>query len=210
MRLFVGNGIGPLILASVAVAASTILSHAACMCDVSKDFNRILIFDAATGAAAAVSAKRKEDHCQFLISKRDDDDDDDDTDDENMPLGSLNPFRKEVHRAATTCGPNKEVLLFRRGRRSLFLSPSVPRTKGYPLLRFFLHDGRGTKNRSRKRGESPSTRPRRDVRVAAFARGGKRVFLGCVRFSDADIATFFVLRAFARDTSKKLRVKWAL
>ena len=128
MRLFVGNGIGPLILASVAVAASTILSHAACMCDVSKDFNRILIFDAATGAAAAaVSAKRKEDHCQFLISKRDDDDDDDDTDDENMPLGSLNhPFRKEVHRAATTCGPNKEVLLFRRGRRSLFLSPSVP------------------------------------------------------------------------------------
>ena len=125
MRLFVGNGIGPLILASVAVAASTILSHAACMCDVSKDFNRILIFDAATGAAAAVSAKRKEDHCQFLISKRDDDDDDDD---ENMPLGSLNhPFRKEVHRAATTCGP-KEVLLFRRGcgRRSLFLSPSVP------------------------------------------------------------------------------------
>ena len=71
MRLFVGNGIGPLILASVAVAASTILSHAACMCDVSKDFNRILIFDAATGAAAAVSAKRKEDHCQFLISKRD-------------------------------------------------------------------------------------------------------------------------------------------
>ena len=123
MRLFVGNGIGPLILASVAVAASTILSHAACMCDVSKDFNRILIFDAATGAAAAVSAKRKEDHCQFLISKRDDDDDDDD-DDENMPLGSLNhPFRKEVHRAATTCGP-KEVLLFRHGRRSLFLSPS--------------------------------------------------------------------------------------
>ena len=86
MRLFVGNGIGPLILASVAVAASTILSHAACMCDVSKDFNRILIFDAATGAAVAVSAKRKEDHCQFLISKRDDDDDDDDTDDEkNAP-----------------------------------------------------------------------------------------------------------------------------
>ena len=126
MRLFVGNGIGPLILASVAVAASTILSHAACMCDVSKDFNRILIFDAATGAAAAVSAKRKEDHCQFLISKRDDDDvNDDDTDDENMPLGSLNPFRKEVRRAATTCGP-KEVLLFLRGRRSLFLSPSVP------------------------------------------------------------------------------------
>ena len=83
MRLFVGNGIGPLILASVAVAASTILSHAACMCDVSKDFNRILIFDAATGAAAAVSAKRKEDHCQFLISKRDDDDvNDDDTDEE--------------------------------------------------------------------------------------------------------------------------------
>ena len=52
MRLFVGNGIGPLILASVAVAASMILSHAACMCDVSKDFKRILIFDAATGAAA--------------------------------------------------------------------------------------------------------------------------------------------------------------
>ena len=84
MRLFVGNGIGPLILASVAVAASTILSHAACMCDVSKDFNRILIFDAATGAAAAVSAKRK-DHCQFLISKRDDDDDDDDDDEKYAP-----------------------------------------------------------------------------------------------------------------------------
>jgi len=59
MRLFVGNGIGPLILASVAVAASTILSHAACMCDVSKDFNRILIFDAATGAAAAVCRRRE-------------------------------------------------------------------------------------------------------------------------------------------------------
>jgi len=57
MRLFVGNGIGPLILASVAVAASTILSHAACMCDVSKDFNRILIFDAATGAAASSAAR---------------------------------------------------------------------------------------------------------------------------------------------------------
>jgi hypothetical protein len=57
MRLFVGNGIGPLILASVAVAASMILSHAACMCDVSKDFKRILIFDAATGAAA-VERKR--------------------------------------------------------------------------------------------------------------------------------------------------------
>ena len=52
MRLFVGNGIGPLIRASVAVAASMILSHAACMCVVSKDFKRILIFDAATGAAA--------------------------------------------------------------------------------------------------------------------------------------------------------------
>ena len=84
MRLFVGNGIGPLIRASVAVAASTILSHAACMCDVSKDFNRILIFDAAT-ARRRLSAKRKRVHCQFLISKRDDDDDDDDTDDENMP-----------------------------------------------------------------------------------------------------------------------------
>ena len=108
MRLFVGNGIGPLILASVAVAASTILSHAACMCDVSKDFNRILIFDAATGAAAAVSAKRKEDHCQFLISKRDDDDDDDD---ENMPLGSLNhPFRKEKRYTA----PPRRVDLIKR------------------------------------------------------------------------------------------------
>ena len=31
-----------------------------------------------------MSAKRKEDHCQFLISKRDDDDDDDD-DEKNAP-----------------------------------------------------------------------------------------------------------------------------
>ena len=59
MRLFVGNGIGPLILASVAVAASMILSHAACMCDVSKDFKRILIFDAATGAAAVFRRERE-------------------------------------------------------------------------------------------------------------------------------------------------------
>ena len=84
MRLFVGNGIGPLILASVAVAASTILSHAACMCDVSKDFNRFN-FRRARAAKRLCRLKRKEDHCQFLISKRDDDDDDDDTDDENMP-----------------------------------------------------------------------------------------------------------------------------
>ena len=60
MRLFVGNGIGPLILASVAVAASMILSHAACMCDVSKDFKRILIFDAATGAAAVERERERE------------------------------------------------------------------------------------------------------------------------------------------------------
>ena len=59
MRLFVGNGIGPLILASVAVAASTILSHVACMCDVSKDFNRILIFDAATGALKRLAHEMK-------------------------------------------------------------------------------------------------------------------------------------------------------
>ena len=135
MRLFVGNGIGPLILASVAVAASTILSHAACMCDVSKDFNRILIFDAATGAAAVGEEKRRRARsCQFLISKRDDDDD---TDDEKMTRGSLNPFREEVYRAATTCGP-KEVLLFQRGGPSFFLCPTF--TKGYPLLRFFLHE----------------------------------------------------------------------
>ena len=62
MRLFVGNGIGPLILASVAVAASMILSHAACMCDVSKDFKRILIFDAATGAAAVFRRERERQH----------------------------------------------------------------------------------------------------------------------------------------------------
>ena len=70
MRLFVGNGIGPLILASVAVAASTILSHAACMCDVSKDFNRILIFDAATGAAAAVGEEKRRPLSVFDIEKR--------------------------------------------------------------------------------------------------------------------------------------------
>jgi len=49
-----------LILASVAVAASMILSHAACMCDVSKDFKRILIFDAATGAAAVERERERE------------------------------------------------------------------------------------------------------------------------------------------------------
>jgi len=74
MRLFVGNGIGPLILASVAVAASMILSHAACMCDVSKDFKRILIFDAATGAAAVEREKERErerQHESERISERD-------------------------------------------------------------------------------------------------------------------------------------------
>ena len=74
MRLFVGNGIGPLILASVAVAASTILSHAACMCDVSKDFNRILIFDAATGAAAASSAARTAKEAALLLCVFDEED----------------------------------------------------------------------------------------------------------------------------------------
>ena len=69
MRLFVGNGIGPLILASVAVAASTILSHAACMCDVSKDFNRILIFERRPRGGGCVG-EEKEDHCQFDIEKR--------------------------------------------------------------------------------------------------------------------------------------------
>jgi hypothetical protein len=69
MRLFVGNGIGPLILASVAVAASMILSHAACMCDVSNDFKRILIFDAATGAAAVFRRERERQHESERISR---------------------------------------------------------------------------------------------------------------------------------------------
>ena len=50
MRRLVGRGTGPEMDASVALAASMILSHAAAMCFTSKDFSLMRIFCAATEA----------------------------------------------------------------------------------------------------------------------------------------------------------------
>lgn len=57
MRRFVGSGTGPETRASVAFAASRILSHALCMWFVSKDRRRMRILDACTAAACAVAAR---------------------------------------------------------------------------------------------------------------------------------------------------------
>jgi len=47
-----------------------ILSHAACMCDVSNDFKRILIFDAATGAAAVFRRERERERETTRVRER--------------------------------------------------------------------------------------------------------------------------------------------